>query len=176
MKPRDITRIALFTALTALGAQIAIPIGEVPITLQVLFVLLSGMMLPPKHAFLSQLFYLLLGAVGFPVFAGFKGGVAHLYGPTAGYLWAFPLSALLVSYLFARGGNYVLKMISALSGVGVIYFGGWLRLGLFLNGDFFSALKMGVLPFIGVDLLKAVIAVGIAEKVIVFLRLKGNRI
>lgn len=176
MKSRDITYVALFTALTALGAQISIPIGEVPITLQVLFVLLSGMMLSPKLAFLSQFFYLLLGAIGFPVFAGLKGGMAHLYGPTAGYLWGFPLSALFVSYLFARSEGYGRKLISAMSGVGIIYFLGWLRLGFFLNGDFFSAIKIGVLPFVGIDILKAIIAVGVAEKVLVLLRVKSNRI
>ncbi len=163
-----LTKVALFAALTAVGAQVSIPIGEVPITLQVLFVLLSGLLLDPKSALLSQIFYLFLGALGFPVFAGFKGGFAHLYGPTAGYLWAFPLSAFLVSYLCFGKRGYLFKVLVALSGVGLIYLLGWFRLGIFLNGNFFKAFQIGVLPFVGIDIVKALVAVAVAEKVIVF--------
>ncbi|KUK16848.1 biotin transporter BioY, partial [Thermococcus sibiricus] len=95
MEAREITYAALFAALTAVGAQIAIPLGTVPITLQVLFVLLSGLILGAKLGFLSQIVYLFMGAIGLPVFANFSGGLAYIYGPTGGYLISFPLAAFL---------------------------------------------------------------------------------
>jgi len=61
-----------------------------------LFVFLSGFLLGPVEAMTSMLLYLTLGAVGLPVFANFSGGIAHLVGPTSGYLWAFPISAFLL--------------------------------------------------------------------------------
>lgn len=172
MSPREITKIALFASLTAVGAQVSIPIGAVPVTLQVLFVLLSGMLLEPKLAMLSQLLYLFMGALGLPVFAGLKGGVAHLYGPTAGYLWSFPIASMLVSFLCLNKGGYLRKFLLSLVGVGVIYLLGWLRLALFMHGNFYKAFQVGVLPFIGVDMAKAILAVVIAERVRVFVAVR----
>ncbi|MCS7233225.1 MAG: biotin transporter BioY [Synergistetes bacterium] len=163
-KVESITKVALFSSLTAIGAQICIPIGTVPITLQVLFVLLSGMLLTPRLALFSQLVYLLMGALGLPVFAGFKGGVAHLYGPTAGYLWSFPIASMLVSVLGSGKKGYLKRFFSSFLGLGMIYLLGWWRLALFMNGDFYRAFQVGVLPFIGVDIAKAVLAVVIAER------------
>lgn len=169
---KNITKIALFASLTAVGAQISIPIGTVPVTLQVLFVLLSGMLLEPKLAMLSQLLYLFMGALGLPVFAGFKGGIAHLYGPTAGYLWSFPIASMLVSILCFNKEGYLRKFLLSLTGVGVIYFLGWLRLGLFMHGNFYKAFQVGVLPFIGIDVAKATLATVVAERVRVFIAVK----
>lgn len=172
VRAERLTKVALFASLTAVGAQVSLPIGEVPITLQVLFVLLTGFLLKPDLALLSQLLYLFLGALGFPVFAGFRGGIAHLYGPTAGYLWAFPLASFVVSYFCYNRSGYVIKALSALGGIALIYLLGWVRLGLFFNGNFIKAFQVGVLPFIGIDVLKAMIAVAIAEKVMVFVGAK----
>lgn len=85
-KLRKIANTALFSALTAVGAQIAIPVGNVPTTLQMFFVFLSGFLLSPFEAMTYMLLYLTLGALGLPVFANFSGGIAHLVGPTSGYL------------------------------------------------------------------------------------------
>ncbi|MDK2871651.1 MAG: biotin transport system substrate-specific component [bacterium] len=168
MKAENITKVALFAALTAVGAQISIPIGTVPVTLQALFVLLCGMLLEPKLALASQLIYLLMGAIGLPVFAGFKGGLAHLYGPTAGYLWSFPIASLMVSKFSFSAKGFLKKLLWGLVGIGVIYFLGWSRLGFFLHGDFHKAFHIGVVPFVGIDVAKAFLASVIAEKVKVF--------
>jgi len=166
MKGREVAFAGLFAALTAVGAQVSIPIGPVPITLQVLFVLLSGLILGPRLGFLSQAVYLVAGAIGLPVFAGFSGGFAYLYGPTGGYLLAFPLAAFVVGWIAPESGEKVSRMLAAsLLGVLVIYLLGWLRLGLFLGGDFGKALALGVLPFVPVDVVKAVVSVAVAKSV-----------
>ena len=80
-------------AVTAVAAQIAIPTPPVPFTLQVLAVLLSGLVLGPRHGALAQAVYLLVGTVGVPVFAEFSGGLGVILGPTGGYLISYPIAA-----------------------------------------------------------------------------------
>src|SRR5215211_6026822 len=87
------TRAALMAAVTAVAAQIAIPIFPVPFTLQVFAVVLSGFLLGPRYGALAQVIYLLVGAIGVPVFAQFKGGLGVVLGPTGGYLVSYPIAA-----------------------------------------------------------------------------------
>ena len=93
----QLTLIPLMSVLTGLMAQLYFYIGPIPYTMQNFAVILTGLLLKPKFAFLAQLFYLFLIALGLPLAAGFKGGFTVLLGPTAGYLWSFPLVAYLVS-------------------------------------------------------------------------------
>src|SRR3989338_884787 len=97
---------ALFAALTAVAAQVKIPLSftPVPITLQTLMVLLSGAMLGARYGALSQFIYLVLGAAGLPVFAGGSGGIASLFGPTGGYLFSYPIAAFIVGYMTESKG------------------------------------------------------------------------
>src|SRR5215216_5325541 len=90
-------RAALMAAVTAVAAQITIPLpfSPVPFTLQVLAVILSGLLLGPRHGALAQAIYILVGAVGAPVFAGFSGGLGVILGPTGGYIVSYPIAAAL---------------------------------------------------------------------------------
>lgn len=90
---------AIFTALTVVGAYLKIPLpSEVPLTLQTLFVLLAGFFLGSYYGFFSQATYVLIGLIGFPVFAQ-GGGPAYVLKPTFGYLVGFPLAAFVVGRL-----------------------------------------------------------------------------
>ena len=93
---RDISHVGIFTALTAVGAFISIPIGPVPITLQSFFVLLSGIILGSKKAMFSQITYLLLGLIGFPIFAGFSGGIQTIFKPSFGFIIGYIVAAYVV--------------------------------------------------------------------------------
>lgn len=101
-KPMKSTKIyaiiitALFAALTAVFSQISIPIGPVPVNLALLAVFTAAGLLSPGRAVLSQVVYLLLGAVGVPVFSGFRGGFAVLAGPTGGYIVGYIVAALTI--------------------------------------------------------------------------------
>ena len=103
---RDLLWTVGFCLLTALAAQVSIPLPftPVPLTGQTFGVLLSGAVLGWRRGFGSQLLYLAAGAVGMPVFAG-GGGMAYLLGPTAGYLWSFPVAAGLLGWLVERGAS-----------------------------------------------------------------------
>lgn len=95
---------ALFAALTGAVAwfRIPLPFTPVPITLQTLMVLLSGAMLGPYYGALSMIIYLMLGAIGLPVFAGGSSGVAALLGPTGGYLFSYPVAAFVIGYMLKK--------------------------------------------------------------------------
>ena len=91
---RDMTRCALFAALIAVCAWTGIPLGDTVFTLQTLAVFLALGLLGGKWGTVTILCYLLLGAVGMPVFSGFRGGIGMLLGPTGGYLWGFLFTGL----------------------------------------------------------------------------------
>lgn len=101
---RDLALIVVFAALISVCAILpAIKTGGlVPITLQTFGVLLTGAVLGPKRGFLAVVLYLLVGAVGLPVFSGGAAGPGVLVGPTAGYLFGFPLAAALCGFLVSR--------------------------------------------------------------------------
>lgn len=113
---------SLMAALTAVGAYIYIPVGPVPIVLSTLFVLLSGLLLGGRWGLTSMGLYLLVGAMGIPVFAGGKGGLAHFVGPTGGYLFGYVLSACVAGYVSERGrGSAVSDTIAVVVGSLSIY-------------------------------------------------------
>ena len=85
---------ALFTALIAVGSYIAIPFAPVPLVLANFFALLAGLMLGPLWGGVAALLYLVLGALGLPVFSGGSGGFGHFASPTGGFLLGYPLAAV----------------------------------------------------------------------------------
>ncbi len=154
-------RAAFITAVTALGAITAITIpglSLVPFTFQVFGVFLAGGLLPARWAFTSQAAYLALGVLGAPVFAEGQRGFAVLMGPFGGYLWAYPLAALVMAWIIQRGSHGIRLAIGLGAGLVVIYGGGVLGLMLVTTAPLFRAVMEGVVPFIGWDIAKAALA------------------
>lgn len=150
-----------FVILTTIGAQIAIPRQPVPITLQVLMVLMAGLTLGPRDGFLSMAAYVGAIALGFPIASEWRGAAA-LTGPTAGYIYAFPIAAWVVGILAIRDVVWV-RWTASLVAVGVIYAIGATYLKFYLSGiipdySWSAAWRDGVQPFILLDMLKAVVA------------------
>ena len=160
----------LFTALTALGAWLKIPFYPVPLTLQTLFTMLAGSLLAPQYAAVSQIVYLLLGLIGFPIFAN-GGGLGYIFQPTFGYLLSLPVAAFFISlmlsikktdnilYLFAI--NFFSVIIILLFGALWLYF----SINFFLHKTFTmqNALYSGVFLFLPGGLIKALMATVIAK-------------
>ncbi len=134
-----LVRAVLFAALTGIGALMRIPTSPVPVTMQVFFVLLSGMVLGPFWGATSQLIYLCMGLCGAPFFAAPPyAGPAVLFGPTGGYLWGFVLAAGVTGWVSAAlsrrwrprglipGVGY---LCAGLAGIAVIYTAGTAWLG-----------------------------------------------
>lgn len=143
--------VVAFAAATAFGARVAVPIPGTPIpfTLQPLFVLLAGAVLGGRLGAASQLLYLAAGIAGLPVFAA-GGGAAYLFGPTGGYLMAYPAAALVAGTL-GRGGK-LRALPGLLLALAVIYAGGLAWLSVVGNVD--AAVALGLRPFVMADLVK----------------------
>jgi biotin transport system substrate-specific component len=163
--PKDKTRIVagvlIFAALTALTARFSfrLPFTPVPITLQVLAVLLAGLVLGARGGAASQVTYLGMIAIGLPFTASGLAGPAAFFSPTAGYLLAFVPAAFVVGALARPGWRTALAV---LAGVAVIYVGGASWLAVWLGGNWARAWTLGVAPFIAADLAKVVLAVAAA--------------
>jgi len=157
---RDIGLIVGASVVTALAAQVAIPLAwtPVPITGQTFAVLLTGAVLGARRGFLAQALYLLEGALGLPVFAGGAAGVLKLIGPTGGYLMAFPFAAALVGTLCERGWDrrFITMLLSMLLGSAVIFSVGLVQLSRFVPAS--ALLAQGLLPFVPGDLIKSSLA------------------
>jgi len=161
-KVSAVVEISAMVALTALGAQMAIylPFTPVPITMQTFVILLGAAALGAQRAAISQIIYLLLAIAGLPILADGKGGLSAIFGATSGYLLGFIFASLLVGHLANRYSTNRIKnvFISYLLGSIVIYFLGALGLIIYLDMTVFSAIMLGITPFIIGDLLKAIVA------------------
>ena len=154
---------AFLLALPAIGAaflavlsQLSFSIGTIPITLQTFAVGLIATIFKTREAVLSVLLYLLLGAIGLPVFAGGSGGFQALFGPSAGYLWAYLLFALITSSLTSQDSKFYTIILANLLGDTLVFVGGVIGLHFLANMEFSKAIAVGVTPFILPDLLKLV--------------------
>jgi biotin transport system substrate-specific component len=150
-----------FAAAVAAASQIAIPLAFTPvqIKLQPMLVILAGMMLGPIAGAASMVLYLVAGASGLPVFAPVGApGIARLFGPTGGYLIAYPAAAFAAGVIASRLPSLAGRWIAGLAGVVVIYAGGVMQLSLLGDGGVQQAIALGVLPFALFDVAKAFIA------------------
>ena len=159
----DVILVVLASLATALAAQaeIRLPWTPVPISGQSFAMLLSGLVLGSRRAFLAQLLYLSYGAAGLPVFSGGAAGLVKFMGPTGGYLIAFPFAALVTGFLAERGWDRKpFTMFAAmLLGSTVIFALGLAQLSRFVPAE--GLLAAGLLPFIPGDLIKSALAAGV---------------
>ena len=161
---RSVALVVAFSLLTALAAQVVVPLPwtPVPLTGQTFAVLLTGALLGSRLGALAMIAYLLEGALGLPFFRAGAGGAQHLIGPTAttaGYLFAFPVAAFVTGYLAERGWDKRFLTAAAAMALGslVILAGGWAWLTiLFRTAE--EAFRLGVAPFLIGDLVKIALA------------------
>ncbi|MBM7807982.1 biotin transport system substrate-specific component [Geodermatophilus bullaregiensis] len=170
MKTRDLAYVALFAAIIAvLGTLPAIPIGPVPITAQTLGVMLAGSVLGARRGFLAVLLFLVLVAVGLPLLASGAGGLAPFAGPTAGYLFSWPVAAFVIGWLTERSWDRysVLRgvLFNVVGGIVVVYAVGVPVLKAVSGLSWGAALTGGAVPFLPGDLFKAFVAAAIADVV-----------
>lgn len=162
---------------TAAAAQLEIrlPWTPVPISGQSFAVLLSGLVLGARRAFLAQMLYLAEGSAGLPFFSGGAAGLAHLLGPSGGYLMAFPFAASLTGLLAERGWdrNPFTMFAAMLTGSTIIFGLGLLQLSRFVPAD--ALLGAGLLPFIPGDLIKSALAAGLFPLVWKLVNQAGDR-
>lgn len=177
-RTRSIAFVALTVAITAVSAWVTVPFGPVPFTLQIFAVAFMVLVLQPKEAVAAITAYLVLGAVGVPVFSGMRGGIGVLAGATGGFLWGyllgvglavavrFGLKAVLARDGQAKGARaFVIDFLTGLVFLAVAYVCGWAQLMAVASMTPAAAFAAGVAPFILVDLAKLVAAVICARAV-----------
>lgn len=150
LKESELFWVISFSILTAISAQVSIPIKPVPFTLQTVIVLLAGAFLGAKNGAYSQMIYILMGIIGLPVFAQTADGamgIARLFGPTGGYLIAFPLAAFMVGYLTEKSQKYFNVILSMFAAEMIIIFFGTLYLYSTFLHNFVDAVKAGAAIF-----------------------------
>jgi len=159
---KGIALVVAFSLLTALAAQVVIPLYPVPVTGQTFMVLLTGALLGSRLGALAMFAYVIEGALGLPFFRGGAGGFAHLMGPTGGYLLSYPLAAFVVGLLAERGWDrrYLTSAVAMALGSVVILFCGWLWLVRFV-GLPAEAFQVGVARFIVGDVIKIALAAAV---------------
>jgi biotin transport system substrate-specific component len=156
------------SALAAVCAHAALPLffTPVPLSLAPFAVLLLGLLLRPGLAAATLGAYMVEGALGLPVFAPTPvtaGGLAHLFGPTGGYLLSYPLAAALIAFLVRRTGRgFASAALSASAGSLVILFCGALWLSILTHASVQSTFTLAVLPFLPGDALKIAAAATLA--------------
>lgn len=157
---KELAIAAVLTAITCVLAPVSIPIGPVPISLGVFCIFLVGAMLPPHLAVASTLVYILLGAVGVPVFSGFEGGFQKLIGPTGGFIVAYPFMALIIalSIVIFKRRNILSIVVGMIIALIVCYALGTVWFVVSMGSTVKTALALCVTPFIVVDLVKLVCA------------------
>lgn len=159
LKLRMMIVTALFAAIIGVLAQITVPLPIVPITGQTLAIGLAATILGSRYGTLSVLLYLIIGAIGVPVFAQMSGGVGILFGPTGGFLIGFIPAAFVMGY-FLEKTSFTLKYAIVANVIGMfiaLTFGtAWLKLVAELSWP--AAFASGFAPFIIVGLIKAFLA------------------
>src|SRR3954470_14529096 len=163
-KPSTIGWTIGFALALAASAQVTIPLPgtPVPFTLQPLVVVLAGLMLGPVAGAASMVLYLAAGAAGLPVFSPVGApGIARFFGPTGGYLIAYPVAAWIAGALSGKQSSFFRRFIAACAGIVAIFVGGIAQLTI-ITHSFTTAIDMGITPFFPLDAVKALIAAGIA--------------
>jgi biotin transport system substrate-specific component len=159
---RSVGLVVVFSLFIAAAAQFAIHIGPIPITGQTFAVLLTGALLGSRLGAAAVIAYLIEGAIGLPFFAGGAGGIVRFFGPTGGYLVAFPAAAFITG-AFAEHGwdkNYLRAAAAMAIGSAIIFLGGWAWFSILTNTPAVPAFQIAVLPYLPGDVIK--IALGAA--------------
>ena len=157
---RSVSLAVVFSLLTALAAQIVIPIGPVPITAQTFAVLLTGGLLGSRLGAMAMIMYLIEGASGLPFFYGGHGGIGHLFGQTGGYLVAFPAAAFITGAFAENGWDKRFLTAVAAMAVGsiVILLAGWVWFAALTHTPLPVAFTVSVAPHIVGDIIKILLA------------------
>ena len=153
----------ILLAFLIICSQLTIPLPLIPLTLQTLAVGLIATLLPFRYALETICAYLLLGLLGLPVFANFKGGIAVFLSPTGGYLLGFIVYIIVTKCLLTRGNNLFWMTFANLSGAFLQLICGSLGLLLLTKGSFMTAFLTGTLPFLLPGVLKVGLVVLIAQ-------------
>ena len=162
MKAKNMALCGLFTAILALCAWLSVPMGDMVITLQTFGIFLTLGLLGGKRGSITICVYLLLGAVGAPVFSGFRGGLGALLGTTGGYIFGFMLTALIYWIITSVKDAPLTRLLAMILGMLLCYScGSWWYMTRYLSGGQLTlglVLMKCVIPYLIPDAIKLILA------------------
>lgn len=176
-RTRSIAFVGLAIALMTVSSWVSIPLGPVPFTLQTFVMVFALLVLSPRECMAAITGYLVLGAIGLPVFSSMRGGIGMLVGPTGGFLWGFLLGAAIALVFLqgarsrmAKGGvskrhEFASDLIAGLIFLSIAYLCGWVQLMAVAALDPAAAFLTAIAPFVIVDVVKLIAAVCTARAV-----------
>lgn len=156
---------SIVASLTAILTQISIPIPPIPITMQIFAISLCGIVLGKRLGFISISIYVLLGAIGMPVFSHFNGGIGYILGPTGGFILSFPIMVYIVGYFSDKYKSTIGVYIGMIIGLLVSYTIGTIYFCIITNTSFIKGITLCVLPFIIADIFKITLASVVRNKI-----------
>lgn len=161
----DIAYAGAAVALLAVSAWVTVPVGPVPFTLQTMAVTFVALSMTPRRAMTSICCYVLVGAVGVPVFSGFRGGVGVIAGPTGGFVIGFVFGVAAAGAILAWRRTRLTEGLAAFVAVAVSYLLGWAWLMVSAHLGAVAALMAGCVPFVIPDVVKVFVGVEVARAV-----------
>ena len=161
IKTKHLTVTALFSVAIAACSWVTLPVGTVPLTLQTFAVALAGYTLGKKRGFACTLIYLLMGAIGLPVFSGMQGGLSVFFTHSGGFLLAFPLLCLCCGF----GNSKLKRILFGLLGVVICHLIGIIWICFIAKISFLAAFLGASAPFIIKDILCVSVALFAANRV-----------
>lgn len=162
-RTRSIGLVIVFSLFIAACAQFTLPIGEVPITGQTFAVLLTGALLGSRLGAAAVAAYLIEGAIGLPFFAAGGSGIVRFFGPSGGYLVAFPAAAFITGAFAEHGWDkrYHTAVAAMAIGSAVILLSGWAWHSIITNTPFALSFKLAVMRFLPGDVIKIALAAAV---------------
>lgn len=164
MKTRQLTLVACFVMLNIVASQISLSLWTVPLTMQTVSVRMAGYLLRPREALLAQVAYVMMGLVGFPVFAGGSGGLQTLASPSFGYLLGFILTAPLISLLSRPTDGHGRMLAIGLVTMPALFLPGVVWLKLLTGVPWREAVVGGFVAFLVPDLIKIALTATLARR------------
>lgn len=164
MSAHDICLIGIFTAVIAVMSQISIPMPYlVPMTLQTFAIPLTGIILGARRGTIATAVYVLIGAIGLPVFANYNCGISYVFGPTGGFILSFPIMALTAG-IGAEKGKKAWLILGLIAGSVINYLCGTLMYSIVMSSSLYASFVACVLPFIPTAIIKVILAAIIGAK------------
>ncbi|MBR2405335.1 MAG: biotin transporter BioY [Clostridia bacterium] len=157
MNTKAVVTSGIFTALICIFSAISLPVGAVPVSLSLFAIVLVAVVTGARFAAFSVASYILLGAAGLPVFAGFGSGLPVLFGPTGGFIWSYIFVAIIVGSTIKK--SEPLLWLSAFASLIFTYAIGTLWFSIVQSVPIVSALAVCVVPFVGFDVAKIILAI-----------------
>ena len=167
LNTKTITTSALAVAVMCAISPIAIYIGQIPFTFSLFILFTISLYFPAIMSMLIVLSYIILGAVGLPVFSGYSAGVGVLFGLTGGYIWSYIIVAAFVSYFSKLQKSKLYKFLICFIGLLVCYMAGTIQYCTLTKNSFYVGLMVCVLPFLIFDIIKIVLSILLYDKVLI---------